>query len=180
MAKVIKNSGKQVQAWELSTGSEMERKLIEEGKIVPRGTSFELFSQESKNGSGEMAKAGDFFKVDKAGYPYPNDREWFIANHRQLDGDTYEQLPKALLAWEASEGITPEVQYLLDNKGLKLDAEHPEQFFGAELWGTWLTASKDAVLIFYSVTYGEDGKVSNADFNFVARKEFEAAYHYCD
>ena len=180
MAKVIKNSGKQVQAWELGTGSEMERKLIEEGKIVSTGISFELFSQESKNGSGELAKKGDFFKVDKAGYPYPNDREWFLANHRQLDGDTYEQLPKALLAWEAYEEVSKEVQYLIDHKGLKLDPENPEQYFGAELWGAWLTAAQDAVLIFYSVSYSEEGMVLDADFNFVARAEFETTYHYCD
>lgn len=184
MAKyVIKNTGKMVEAFELGAGSEMERKLIEEGKIcLHEGevSIYELFSQESNSGSGEIAMAGDFFKVDKAGYPYPNARDWFFENHRHVEGDTWEQLPKKLLAWESSDELTPEVQFLIDHKGLKLNAENPEQFFGAELWGAWLTAAADAVLIFYSVSYNEDGTVSDADFNFVARAEFEATYHYCE
>ena len=178
MANVIKNTGKMVQAWELGADSEMERKLIEEGKIVREGDEYELFSQESKSGSGELARTGDFFKVDKAGFPYPNARDWFLENHCHVETDTWEQLPKALLAWEATEEITPEVQFLIENKGLKLDADNPEQYFGAELWGAWLTAASDAVLIFYSVSY-EEGKVVDADFNFVARSEFEASYYYC-
>ena len=179
MAKVVKNNGKQVQAWELGMGTKMELKLIKEGKIVYAGNgNYELFSQESNSGSGEKAYAGDFFKVDKAGYPYPNSRSWFLENHRPIDGDFYEQLPKPLNAWEVKEGITPEIQFLIDHKGLKLSPENPEQYFGAELWGTWLTAAIDAVLIFYSVTRNKEGIIIDADFNFVARKEFEATYSY--
>lgn len=181
MAKyVCKNSGKELQAWELGASSEMERKLIEEGRIVRCGSDYELFSQEAKSGSGEKAKAGDYFKVDGSGFPYPNEREWFLGNHRHIEGDTWEQIPKPLMAWESTDGITSEVDFLVANKGLVLNSENPEKFFGAELWGAWLTAAKDAVLIFYSVSYDEDGKVVDADFNFVARTEFEAAYHYCD
>lgn len=179
MAKVIKNNGKKVQAWELGMGSAMELKLIKEGKIVYAGNgNYELFSQECNSGAGEKANAGDFFKVDKAGYPYPNNRAWFLENHRHIDGDTYEQRPKPLDAWEVTEGITPEVQFLIDHKGLKLSPETPEQYFGANLWGAWLTAASDAVLVFYSVTRNESGVIIDADFNFVARKEFEATYSY--
>ena len=176
---VIKNMGKVVSAWELGAGSEKETSLITQEKIIVTADGYELFSQESKSGSGEKASAGDFFKVDKAGYPYPNAREWFLANHRHIDGDSYEQLPKAMMAWESTEEITPEVQYLIDHKGLKLSPDTPDQYFGAELWGAWLTAAADAVLIFYSVTRDEDGNITDADFNFVARQEFEASYHYC-
>ena len=190
MAQVIKNVGKTVEVWKLGAGSEMERKLIEEGKIVyllpdeKRKTEtgkiakFEIFFQEAKSGTGQLAGEGDYFKVDNSGKPYPQDEEWFFDNHRHIEGDTWEQLPKALLAWESTEEITPEVQFLIDEKGLKLDVDNPEKYFGAELWGAWLTAASDAVLIFYSVSY-EDGKVVDADFNFVARAEFEATYHYC-
>ena len=180
MAKVVKNNGKQVQAWELGGNSEMEHKLINEGKIVYTGNgTYELFSQEAKSGSGEIAAIGDFFQVDKAGYPYPNKRDWFLANHRHIDADSYEQLPKPMDAWEVTEPVTPEVQFLIDHKGLKLSPDTPEQYFGAELWGAWLTAAEDAVLVFYSVTRDENGAIIDADFNFVARAEFEAAYHYC-
>lgn len=190
MATVIKNKGKIVEAWELGTGSEMERKLIAADKIR-FNEEYELRSQEVKpeilerDGQkkeiwhGEKACAGDFFKVDKAGFPYPNRREWFLANHRRLEGDTWEQLPKPLMAWEVTEEMTPEVQFLIDNKGLKLSPDTPEQYFGAELWGAWLSAASDAVLVFYSVTRDENGVILDADFNFVARKEFEATYHYC-
>jgi len=180
MAKVIKNNGKQVQAWELGKNTDMELKLLNEGKIVLIGNNeYELFSQEAQSGSGEKATSGDFFKVDKAGYPYPNKREWFLANHRHVDTDSYEQLPKPMDAWETTEPVTPEVQFLIDHKGLKLSPSTPEQYFGAELWGAWLTAASDAVLVFYSVTRDENGVITDADFNFVARKEFEATYHYC-
>lgn len=181
MAKnVIKTEGKKCQAYELGAGSEMELNLIKEGKICRIGNgAYELFSQESKSGSGQLANEGDYFKVDNAGYPYPNKREWFFQNHRHLKGDTYEQLPKALLAWESTDEVTPEVQFLIDNKGLKLDPENPEKYFGAKLWGAWLTAASDAVLIFYRVSYDETtGKVTDASFNFVARNEFNASYRY--
>ena len=181
MAKkfVIKNSGKEVKAWKLGAASDMELQLIAEGKIVQKGNTYELFSQESVNGFGEIAEVGDFFKVDNAGYPYPNKATWFLKNHRHIVGDTWEQLPKKLLAWESSDELTPEVQFLIAHKGLKLNHENPSHFFGAELWGTWLTATSFAVLIFYSVSYDNEGQVSDADFNFVARAEFEATYHYC-
>ena len=179
MAKVIKNKGKEVRAWELGTNSPMERKLIAEGKIQKTCNGFLLFSQEAQSGEGEHAKAGDFFKVDKAGYPYPNKRDFFLLNHTPIEGDTYEQHPKELLAWEIAEEITPEVQFLIDHKGLVLNPQKPDQYFGAKLWGAWLTAASDAVLIFYSVSYDDEGNVIDADFNFVARAEFEAAYHYC-
>jgi hypothetical protein len=122
---------------------------------------YELFSQEAKSGSGEKANAGDFFKVDKAGYPYPNKWDWFLANHRHIDADSYEQLPKPMDAWETTEPVTPEIDFLINHKGLKLSPDTPEQYFGAELWGAWLTAASDAVLVFYSVTRDENGVITD-------------------
>lgn len=93
MAKVIKNIGKEVRAYQLGAGSTVEQSLIAEGKIRVRNGNYELFSQESRE-KGEMAVTGDYFKVDNAGYPYPNKADWFELNHRHIDGDRFEQLPK--------------------------------------------------------------------------------------
>lgn len=180
MVKVQKNQGKVVKAWQLGAGSNKERELISEGKIKVNGESYELFSQECKSGQGEIAQNGDYFKVDEAGYPYPNRKAWFEENHTKLEGeDEYEQAAKPLDSWEADQEMCPEVQFLVDHKGLKLDPDNPDQFFGAELWGAWLTAPVDAVLIFYSISRDEAGNVTDASFNFVARAEFDATYHYC-
>jgi len=180
MANIIKIYGKMVKAWELGKGSAMEFELRELGKIKYLGKGqYELFSQEAQSGSGEKACAGDYFKLDKAGYPYPNKRDWFLANHSHMGGDDYEQLPKPLRAWEVKEPINEEVQFLLDHKGLKLNPDTPEEYFGAKLWGAWLTAASDAVLVFYSVSRDENGGIIDADFNFIARAEFEATYRYC-
>lgn len=182
MAQVIKNQGKMVEAWELGASSEMELKLRESQKIIfHEGDEkpYELFSSESNSGKGQRTVAGDYFKVDGKGNPYPQEREKFFANHRHIEGDTWEQLPKPLLAWESGDEVTPEVQFLIDHKGLVLNPKTPEQYFGAVLWGAWLTAAQDAVLIFYGVTYDEAGNILDADFNFVMRSHFEEQYHYC-
>lgn len=180
MAHVIKNAGKQVAVWELGKASDKELELVKENLILLHDNGeYELMSTESNSGKGQMTTAGNFFKVDGRGNPYPQEREEFLATHRHIDGDMWEQLPKPLLAWESSEAVTPEVQYLIDNKGLKLSPETPDQYFGATLWGAWLTAPIDAVLIFYSVTRAEDGSITDAAFNFVVRDEFDRTYHYC-
>ena len=79
----------------------MEATLIREGAIKKRqdGT-YELFSQEAVNGTGEIAKAGDYFKVDIVDgrhYPYPNSKQFFEENHIHIAGDEYEQKEKPLL-----------------------------------------------------------------------------------
>ena len=55
-----------IQAWELGAGSDMEEEMLRRKKIIkhPDGT-FELFSLEAAEGKGQIAKPGDFFKVDK-------------------------------------------------------------------------------------------------------------------
>ena len=83
------------------------------------------------------------------------------------------------MAWEKEDEISPEIEFLIEHKGLIINPDDSENFFGAELWGAWLTAAEDAVLIFYSVSYDESDAVTDADFNFVARNEFNDTYHYC-
>lgn len=77
MRKAIKLHGKTVSAWRLGDNSDMEKRLIQEGKIKLSGGLYEIFSREAMSGSGESANAGDYFKVDSQGYPYPNNKEFF-------------------------------------------------------------------------------------------------------
>lgn len=87
-----KNNGKVVMAWELGTGSKKERQLIAEGKIVQTDNGYTLFSKKSTR---KNAVAGDFFKVDNAGYPYPIEKKCFLENHwplTELEPDSWEQL----------------------------------------------------------------------------------------
>ena len=72
--------------------------------------------------------------------------------------------------------MCPEVQYLIDNKGLELKPDDPEHYFNAELWGTMMSAPIDAYLMFYSIDRAEDGSITDASFNFVVRDWFEGVY----
>ena len=178
MKKAIKYSGKKVTACRLGSGSPLEARLIEEGKVLrrPDGT-FEIFSREATGGIGEIAAEGDYVKLDTGGWPYPNRREFFEAKHRALEEqDVWEQIPEPLSYWEADDPMCPEVRFLIEHKGLKIDSEDPERYFGAVLFGAPLTAARNAVLLFYRIGYAEDGSVEDADFNFVERGEFERTY----
>lgn len=125
---------------------------------------------------GEMAEEGDYFKVDSSGFPYPNKKEWFEANHRHIDGDEYMQISKPVDIWEADMPMCEEIQYLLSTDRLHINVEDTANYFSAFLWGAPLAAAKDAVIVFYSVDRDEDGKIRDVDFNFVARDEFEKTY----
>ena len=64
------------------TDSEEENDMVEEltaeGEIKVKGDgSFEVFSREAKDGTGEIAHAGDYIKLDSSGKPYPNSAEFF-------------------------------------------------------------------------------------------------------
>lgn len=177
MAKVIKNVGQKIWAYKLGNNSDMEIRMINEGKIAYIGNDmYKIFSKQSSDKS-QTAKRGDFFKVDSFGYPYPTEHAYFLATHRRIDGDCYEQLPKSMDSWESTEAITAEVQFLIDHKGLKLSPEAPYRYF--EVQGSRLTATANSVLIFTSIIRDENGIIIDADFTLVARKGFEAAYHYC-
>ena len=124
--------GKTVQAWTLGENSSMETEMIARGLIRKTGEGqYALYSQEAVNGQGQQAFAGDYFKVDGAGYPYPNSREWFRANHRHISGDTWEQIPKALEIWEAGDGENEALCWLLETGKLTLREEEPERYFNA-------------------------------------------------
>lgn len=177
MKKIIKKNGKKVHAYRLGDPNPVVEQLISEKKIImhPNGAC-EIFSQESMHGKGEMAKTGDYIKVNSSGFPYPNSAEFFAANHKWISGDEYEQLPKPLYAWTAAEPMCPEIQFLIEKKGLEMHPEDPQKYFSAPLWGTIESAEQDAVVIFYSIIRDSEGHVIDADFNFVCRPEFEKDY----
>ena len=68
MKKVRKKEEKIIYAYRLGSDSEMERMMVQEGKIRKTADgSYELFSSEAHNDRGEQAKSGDYFKVDGLG-----------------------------------------------------------------------------------------------------------------
>lgn len=168
-----------VDAYQLGTDNAVIKELVESGKICNlRDGRYEILSQEAVKGAvgGEIAVNGDWIKVDSKRCPYPNDKEYFEANHRHVEGDTFEQIPKPLQAWDSKLEMCPEVTFLVEDKGLIIDETSSDRRYTAELWGTTEVAAEDAMIVFYSVSYGENGEVIDADFNFVARDEFERTY----
>ncbi len=175
--KVMKKAGRPVIAYELGTDSPQITELIAQGKVRRLdGDTYEVFSLEAVNGGGEIARAGDFIKLDTSGAPYPVGRDFFLANHKHLSGSTYEQIPRELSAWTTSEPVTPEIAFLMERKGLVLDPADPRRYFTAPLWGTLESAASDAVIVLYSVTRNMDGEITDISFNFVARREFDDTY----
>ena len=180
MLRVIKNKGTTVKAYQLGSNHEVIKKLMEQGKIRDLGEGrFAVYSQEAINGKegGEIGVAGDWIKVVGSGGPYPNDKEFFEANHRRIEGDTFEQIPKVLYAWNRKCGMCPEIRFLMETRGLKINEKSFEQYYSAKLWGT-TEAAADAMLVFYDIQYKEDGSVKDATFNFVARDAFEKTYSF--
>lgn len=175
-----KNNGKIVKAYELGANSEMEKILITEGTIrKAEDGSYTLFSQEAVNGQGEHAQSGDFFKVDEINgkhYPYPNNRIWFLKNHRHLNGDEYEQISIPVMIWERTDPMCEEIEYLLNSGRLIIDAEEKKHYYNAFIWGAMLSAADDAVVVLYSTARDEQGNISDVVFNFVDRKSFERDY----
>ena len=168
MITVMKKRGIAVEAYRLGEETPEEKDLIRKGLIVKHDGEYEIFSQESQSGIGEIAKAGDYFKVDEGGNPYPNEKNWFEANHRHLKGDSYEQSPAELDAWMAGDPDDGPVRTLMEEGRLTLCEEDPEHYFQACLWGTKLTAPKDAVLVIYDF--------EKREFNFVNRGVFDKTY----
>lgn len=177
MKKVVKKTEKEVLVYKLNSECDVLDRLMQEGKLKRKedGT-FEVFSREAMNGTGELAYAEDYIKIDNGGFPYPNSAKFFEENHRHIEGNRYVQIPKLLDAWFASEGMCPEIQFLIEHKGLVIRESLPEKYFEAPLWGTILSAAKDAVIVFYELKRDCDGTILDADFNFVAREEFDRTY----
>ena len=183
MKYAVKNKRKIVKAYCLGEGSEVEQLLIRQERIrlLPAG-AYELMSQEAKNGGGQRAVAGDYFKVDDIDgvyYPYPNSREYFLNNHIHLEGDTYEQKAVPLVIWQWGDGPCDAIEYLLEQGILTLNHEDPDRFFNAFLWGADLSAARDATVVFYDILRDADGAVTDVSFNFVAKEEFERSYTVC-
>lgn len=181
MRTVIKNKQPIVKAWQLGRNSDMEQKLIREGKIrcVEPGR-YQIFSQEALGKTGELVCAGDYFKVDNAGFPYPNEKAYFEANHTHLGGEEYRQIPKALQAWLLGDPMEEAIEFLQQHKGLCICPDRPEACFRAPLWGSILTAAADAVVVIYRLDRDAEGRIVDADFNFVAREEFDLTYRFVE
>lgn len=181
MLNVMKKQGRIVQAYRLGQPHPVLDQLMSNKQIVDlQNGSYEVFSQEAVKGGtshGQLAESGDWIRIDGAGYPYPSRDDWFRANLKHCDGDNYEQIPKQLNAWTADQPMCPEVQFLMDRKGLVLDECNPQKYFNATLWGTWESAEKDSVLVFYNIFRDESGSIIDIDFNFVERTEFDRTYN---
>lgn len=175
----IKKEGKVIKAYELGKETAMEIKLIEEGKIIKKSNQiYEIFSQEAINGRGEMAKRGDFFKLDSSGIPYPNSREFFFKNHRLVnrEKDEYVQNVKPVQYYMAEDGVTEELKFLVEKKGLMIDKKSDDRYYTAFLWGSDLSAAKDAIIMFYCIDRDKKGEIVDIDYNFVEKDEFERIY----
>lgn len=175
-----------IEAYCLGENSEMEQQLLKEGAMRKQEDgSYELFSCEAVNGSGQIAYAGDYFKVDHVdgkNYPYPNTREYFLKNHRHLSGNEYIQNSSGdtvYAIWQDGDESCEEIRFLLDTGRLTISPDTPDKYYNAFLWGTMLSARKDAVVVFYEVTRDSEGKITDIDFNLVARESFEKNYVLC-
>ena len=176
MAFAVKTDTR-VRAWELGAGSDMEKEMIRQGKIIAHpGGIYELFSQEAPEGKGQMAAAGDFFKADNKGFPYPNAREFFLQNHEHLEGDWYRQAARPLKIWRREDPMCEEIRFLLDRGILSFHPENPKRYFSALLWDTEETAPEDAVIVFFSVERNPEGNITEINFNFVVHDYFTTHY----
>ena len=175
--KAIKNQGKSVRAYELGKDSKQIEQWIEEGKIKKISEQeYEIFSREAINGAGQIAYQGDFVKVDTSAMPYPNSRAFFLANHKRINEEEYEQIPKPVFIWHSQEAIVPEIEFLIKNKGLIINKEEKEKYYTAPLWGTVLSAEEDAYIVFYFIERNAEGAIIDVDYNFVKNEEFHSTY----
>ena len=166
-----------VNAYRLGEQSEGLDRLIKEGLVSQSDDgTFEVHTMETKDEKGETANAGDYVKLDAFGRPYPNKAEFFEKNHRHIDGDQYEQFPKDREVWMMGDAMCPEVEFLIEQGRLELHKEDPEHYFKGTGWGTKLTASSDAALVFYEIKRNAGGNIVDAEFNFVDRDTFEETY----
>ena len=181
MRNVIKHTNTIVNACQLGQNTKLEQNLMNAGRLVRvSAEQYEVFSQEATGKHGEVAYVGDYIKLDTAGFPYPNKRNYFEKNHRKIGENEYEQIAQPLQAWCLGEPVDEAIEFLLQHKGLKFDLESEERCFSAPLWGTQLTAKQDAVLLIYRVNRNEDDTIADIEYNFVAREEFSKTYLWLD
>ena len=173
--KIVKIA-RELDAWELGAGTDTEARLLREEKLrrLPDG-SYLVFSRDT-DAQGQIARPGDYIKIDSAGFPYPNEREYFLANHTHLGGCQYRQKTPVLEAWTADAPMPPAIRFLLDTGRLRIDAQDTAHYFRAFLWGAELFAARDAVVVLDRVARDGNGEITGAEFHFIARKEFEITH----
>lgn len=158
----------------------MEKNLIKIGKIkLNDNGEYEVFSQESKDGKGEIAHTGDYIKIDSKGFPYPNSKEFFESKCINVGENLYQQISSPVEVWFADDPICEFVAFLLKVERLHIDEADNDRYFQAYLWGAPLSAARDSAVIAYSVTRNSEGEVIDVDFNFIVRDEFECLYEWC-
>jgi hypothetical protein len=151
----------------------MAQKLMDAQLLLPLPEGvWEVRSLEAMR-QGEIARSGDYIKLDNSGMPYPTEKEWFEANHTKTEDGLYLQKPQPKKAWCTDELMCEEIRFLVNEDLLQWDRKTG---FGANLWGTWQTAAPDAVIIFDEVHTDEAGHIQQVDFHFVAAKEFDSTY----
>lgn len=171
---LVQKTAQKVRAWCLGAGTEMESLMITQGRIIREGIDhYRVCSQESPD-EGQLVPAGDYFKVDSTGAPYPNSRECFLQNHTHIEGDWYWQTAPVLKAWCREEEMCPEVDYLIQCGRLRIDENNPERYFSAFLWGAELHAAADGVIIFDHRETPED--LASIGLRFITREEFGLTY----
>lgn len=176
MRKAIK-TGIPTEAYRLDSTAPRMLQLIEEGKIKRLShQQYAVYSQEAINGAGEIVEAHDYVKIDNLGYPYPNKKEWFESRHTRVGENLYLQIPTEVLVWQTSDPVSEEIDYLIQSGKLKLNKEDESHYYNSFLFGANLSAPKTAYLVIFSVERGDDGKIKNIDYNFVAADYFEKNY----
>ncbi len=176
MAYAVKESSR-IRAWELGAGSGMEQEMIRCGRIVSRpGGIYEIFSREATGKTGQIAAAGDFFKVDDYGFPHPWRRAAFLQQHQPLDGDWYQEAARQVKIWRLSDPVCEEIRFLLDRGILRVDPDQPHRCFSALIWGTEETAASDAVVVIFDADRDPEGRVTGVNFNFVEIGYFNKHY----
>mgnify|MGYP006883277024 FL=1 len=174
--KKVKKTNVYVKAFELGAGTDLEKDLITSGQIIKHKDYYEVYSTETTT-SGEVAKVGDFVKIDNANNPYPNARERFLKHHRHLDGYKYEQFPVILCSWQYGDEDDEVIRYLLETGKLLINPNSEKYFYQADLWGTTLKAKKNDIILIYDVKRDGD-LIENVDFNLIDRDEFDQTYEY--
>ena len=176
MAYAVKESSR-VQAWELGAGSVMEQEMIRCRKIVPRpGGIYEIFSREATGKTGQIASAGDFFKVDNYGFPHPWRKAAFLQQHQFLEGDWYQEAARRVKIWRLSDPVCEEIRFLLNRGILRIDPDNPDRCFTALIWGTEETAASDAVVVIFDTDRDAEGCVAGVHFNFIEIGYFNKYY----
>ena len=176
MAYAVKEASR-IQAWELGSGSVMEQEMIRCRKIVPRpGGIYEIFSREATGKTGQIASAGDFFKVDNYGFPHPWRKAAFLQQHQFLEGDWYQEAARRVKIWRLSDPVCEEIRFLLNRGILRIDPDNPDRCFTALIWGTEETAVSDAVVVIFDTDRGAEGCITGVNFNFVEIGYFNKHY----